>query len=230
MKTLTSSLFLFSLVFAGLHADNPSVVENRHQLFLRQVKEFNGTAEVRPSQVGEKFVAKSVDYFFDGIPSTRMDFEHPSVKMWNGISQQWSVSPVDASFTSISFVHRDFQTTVFSLSLLKKGTYPKSTKTESLIGVAAGLTGKYGSDIQFEAWQDDSYKDPSMPSSFFDFDPKALGFSQTDSSGSVMKHRIYFLTLKEWTLLVEFRTSEAAYDATFPAFDEYISRFVITES
>ncbi len=227
MRILTSSILTFILSVALLHAD--STASSASKSFLDVLEDFDGNPDISPEQVSETFVAESVDYVFDGIPTTRMDFQHPSVSMTNGVSIQWSIRPTAAS-SSVSLVHRDFQNTVVSISLYKKGTYPKSVDPKDFVAVAAGIVEEFGSNVIFEDWMSPSFSDPSIPSNFHNYNPRSIGFLLSNNREDPTVFRIYYLSLKKWTLVVEFRTQKSNYQATFPAFSKYMNRMTITEN
>lgn len=227
MRIVTSSIvLLFFLTVSLVCADDTTPSANKP--FRAVLEDFDGNPDIRPKQVSDTFIAKSVDFVFDGIPTSRMDFEHPSVSMSNGVSPQWNISP-SASSASASLVHRDFQNTVISISLYKKGVYPKSIDPKDFVAVAAGIVEEFGSNVIFEDWMSPSFSDPSIPECFHNYNPRSIGFLLSNNREDPTVFRVYYLSLEKWTLVIELKTPKSNYQATFPAFDQYVNRMTITE-
>lgn len=189
----------------------------------------NATPVDRPTSVADRFKSNVVDYMWDGIPASRLDLEHPSILMQNGISEDWQLSPSNTGVSSISFVNRMFQSASFSISIFKKGVYLKDTKPNSMKAVAASLISKHSSKITFESWQTDEFKDPEMPRTMENFEAKAIGYTLIDPNNKERSHRLYFFELGDWIFEVAFQCDATAYDATFEAFDTYIYNLIIKE-
>lgn len=182
----------------------------------------------RPSSVSDRLEAKVVEYVFDGIPTTRMDLVHPSVVFSNMVYPDWNLKPAGYAAQSIAFLHRTFQDTSFSITLFKKGSYIDPTDKDSLLGVAADLYQKYGESIAFEPWQNDEFNDPNTPGSLVPYLAKAIGFT-VSRDGLVKVVRLYYFPIGSWTVEVAFEGKESSFDATYPSFDEYINRLIVTE-
>ncbi len=183
----------------------------------------------RPMNVSDRFGTKVVDYVWDGIPASRLDFEHPSILMQNGIPEDWQLSPSNTGTSSISFVNRMFQSASFSISIFKKGVYLKDSNATSMKAVAASLINKHGGNMTFESWQTEEFKDPKMPQTMASFDAKAIGYTLIDQNNKERAHRLYFFEFGDWIFEVAFQCDATAYDATFEAFDSYLYNLVITE-
>ena len=182
----------------------------------------------RPSGVSDRLDAKTIDYVFDGIPSTRMDMVHPSIVFSNMVFPEWNLKPAGYATHSIAFIHRTFQDTSLSITLFKKGSYIDATDTDSLLGVAADLYQKYGDSITFEPWQNGEFNDPNMPDGLVPYLAKAIGYT-VSRDGLVKVVRLYYFPIGSWTVEVAFEGNESSFGATYPSFDEYINRLVITE-
>lgn len=220
----TVALVIVALGFGGLVTESSA----QNSTVKSFVEALNVEPIPRPSSVSDRLEAKVVDYVFDGIPTTRMDLVHPSVLFSNMVFPDWNLKPGGYATHSISFLHRTFQDTSFSITLFRKGTYIEAPDKDSLLRVAADLHQKYGESIAFEPWQNDEFNDPKTPGSLVPFLAKAIGFT-VSKNDMVRVVRLYYFSIGSWIVEVAYDGNQSSFDATYPSFDEYINRLIVTE-